>query len=32
MADIIINTDNMSLEDQTLNTLIALGMKVETNA
>jgi len=32
IADIIINTDNMSLEDQTLNTLIALGMKVETNA
>jgi len=32
MADIIINTDDMSLEDQTLNTLITLGMKVETNA
>jgi len=32
MADIIINTDNMSLEDQTLNTLIALGVKAETNA
>jgi len=32
IADIIINTDNMSLEDQTSNTLIALGMKVKTNA
>ena len=32
MADIIINTDNMSLEDQTLNTLTVLGMKVKTNA
>lgn len=32
MADIIINTDDMSLEDQTLNTLIALGVKVKTNA
>jgi dephospho-CoA kinase len=32
MANIIINTDNMSLEDQTLNTLLALGMKVKTNA
>ena len=32
MADVIINTDNMSLEDQTLNTLIALGMEVKINA
>ncbi len=31
-ADIIINTDNMSLEDQTLNTLTALGIKVGANA
>lgn len=32
IADIIINTDNMSLEDQTSSTLITLGMKVKTNA
>lgn len=32
MADIIMDTNYMSLEEQTLNTLIALGMKVEINA
>jgi dephospho-CoA kinase len=32
MADIVINTDDMSLEDQTFNTLKILEMKAEINA